>query len=231
MPRLVQLEAACLAVAVCAASVNALCTVANEKCYVDADLKNRVLRGSNPSGQEAQWTPRYCAQKCSDDKFALAGIEYGGECYCGNVLAPGTKEGTGCTMPCKSQKNISCGGDFRISVYKVQCSGPPEPAPPGPPPSVKGNPCVGTPTSNAPWCDHTKPIADRVAALVANLTLEEKATLFTNGAKSVPRVSWPGFGWWSEAGLTFKSQKSQRHFKNAFIKVEGGLVGILDFRA
>ena len=53
--------------------------------------------------------------------------------------------------------------------------------------------CNGT-QSNSPWCDTSKPIAERVAALVAALTMEEKAGLFVDSAAPVPRLDIPQYG-------------------------------------
>eukprot|EP01052_Picozoa_sp_SAG31_P049479 SAG31_NODE_10858_length_1089_cov_2.058586_1_plen_101_part_00 len=45
---------------------------------------------------------------------------------------------------------------------------------------------VPCPSSTSwPWCDHTKPMATRVASLVADLKPDEKAGLFTNGVAGV----------------------------------------------
>jgi beta-glucosidase-like glycosyl hydrolase len=60
-------------------------------------------------------------------------------------------------------------------------------------------PCVAEPGKSAVWCDPTKDIETRVAALVSNLTDEEKAGLFVNSASAVKRINWPGYNWWSEA--------------------------------
>jgi len=57
-------------------------------------------------------------------------------------------------------------------------------------------PCDG---KSYDWCDHTKSMEDRVDALVANLTLDEKSVLFVNSAGAVPRIGWPAYQWWSEA--------------------------------
>ena len=51
----------------------------------------------------------------------------------------------------------------------------------------------------AAWCDGSAPFATRAAALVANLTLDEKAGLFVNQQAAVPRVDLPAYNWWSEA--------------------------------
>ena len=40
-------------------------------------------------------------------------------------------------------------------------------------------PCDG---KDYAWCDHTKDIEDRLDALVANLTSDEKSVLFVNGS-------------------------------------------------
>eukprot|EP00045_Choanoeca_perplexa_P017763 m.265888 g.265888 ORF g.265888 m.265888 type:complete len:938 (+) comp17625_c0_seq69:4151-6964(+) len=52
---------------------------------------------------------------------------------------------------------------------------------------------------NSTWCDHTKPLEERVDAIVANLTLDEKAGLLVNSANGVSRIGWPKYDWWSEA--------------------------------
>ena len=59
-------------------------------------------------------------------------------------------------------------------------------------------PCDGD-MKAAKWCDMSSSFADRAAALVANLTKDEKAGLFVNSAAAVPRVNWPRYNWWSEA--------------------------------
>ena len=51
----------------------------------------------------------------------------------------------------------------------------------------------------AAWCDGSAPFATHAAALVANLTLDEKAGLFVNQQAAVPRVDLPAYNWWSEA--------------------------------
>ncbi|MCO5578264.1 hypothetical protein L7F22_032103 [Adiantum nelumboides] len=49
------------------------------------------------------------------------------------------------------------------------------------------------------FCDVRRGVAERVAALVANLTLQEKAAQLVNGAAGVPRLGLPPYQWWSEA--------------------------------
>ena len=59
-------------------------------------------------------------------------------------------------------------------------------------------PCDGA-MKSASWCDTTKDFKTRAALVVANLTLEEKAGLFINGAASVDRIDLPSYNWWNEA--------------------------------
>ena len=55
------------------------------------------------------------------------GLEYGQECFCGNVLAglhasSGTKEAEeeDCDMACSGDGRSKCGSGDRLSVYKAQ---------------------------------------------------------------------------------------------------------------
>ena len=67
------------------------------------------------------------------------------------------------------------------------------------PPSTYGpGPCDGK-WQGAAWCDCTLPFRERAAAIVANLTIKEKAGLFVNEAEPVPRLELPAYNWWSEA--------------------------------
>jgi hypothetical protein len=52
------------------------------------------------------------------------------------------------------------------------------------------NPCAGSQFKQV-WCDSSRSIEDRVTALVANMTVAEKAGLFVMNADSVPRLDIP----------------------------------------
>jgi beta-glucosidase-like glycosyl hydrolase len=61
-------------------------------------------------------------------------------------------------------------------------------------------PCVNEPATGAwAWCDTSLDIDTRVAALVGNLTNDEKADLLVNAAGAVPRLGLSAYNWWSEA--------------------------------
>ena len=50
-----------------------------------------------------------------------------------------------------------------------------------------------------PWFDPDRPIAARVAALVAEMTLEEKIGQMMDQAPAIDRLGVPAYGWWNEA--------------------------------
>ena len=51
----------------------------------------------------------------------------------------------------------------------------------------------------APYWDVTRPVAERVADLVARLTLEEAVSQLVTDAPAIPRLGVPAYDWWSEA--------------------------------
>ena len=50
-----------------------------------------------------------------------------------------------------------------------------------------------------PWFDPDRPIAERVAALVRQMTLEEKVGQMMDQAPAIDRLGVPAYGWWNEA--------------------------------
>src|SRR6478752_2657025 len=67
-------------------------------------------------------------------------------------------------------------------------------AQPGTLPAVPLNP-----PPNAPWFNTSLPADQRAAALVAQMTLEEKGQQMVNRANAIPRLGVPAYNWWSEA--------------------------------
>jgi beta-glucosidase len=53
--------------------------------------------------------------------------------------------------------------------------------------------------SNAPWFNPDLPTDQRVDALIAQMTLTEKASQMVNQARAIPRLGIPAYNWWSEA--------------------------------
>lgn len=57
---------------------------------------------------------------------------------------------------------------------------------------------VGQAAENQPWRDTTASFETRAAALVAQMTLEEKAAQMQNAAPAIERLGIPAYDWWNE---------------------------------
>src|SRR5215469_2445252 len=53
--------------------------------------------------------------------------------------------------------------------------------------------------TNRPWFNPDLPTDQRVDALIAQMTLTEKASQMVNQARAIPRLGVPAYNWWSEA--------------------------------
>lgn len=95
-------------------------------CYLDS-TSDRTL--ASYSYTSSSMTISTCAAKCSSLNYAFSGVEYGQECYCGNVAPAVTS--TACTMTCAGSNSQFCGGsnalsivrDTSISATSATCSG------------------------------------------------------------------------------------------------------------
>nr|XP_036580691.1 WSC domain-containing protein [Colletotrichum truncatum]KAF6788686.1 WSC domain-containing protein [Colletotrichum truncatum] len=62
-----------------------------------------------------------CTSACEKAGYILAGLEYSGECYCGNKPANGGLPAVdGCNMLCSGNASEYCGGPNRLNVYDFQ---------------------------------------------------------------------------------------------------------------
>lgn len=77
-------------------------------CYAEG-LTERAL--ASAAGVHTDLTPESCVAMCREGNFTLAGVEYGSECYCGNVLsAQAVKVDEGqCGMLCAGNQRTYCG--------------------------------------------------------------------------------------------------------------------------
>ncbi|KAI0348276.1 hypothetical protein BDW22DRAFT_1424465 [Trametopsis cervina] len=71
---------------------------------------------------EATNTPSSCVAQCAAQGFKFAGVEFSDECYCGDgyvggVLPPAA-DVSECNMPCAGDGNATCGGPWRIQLYR-----------------------------------------------------------------------------------------------------------------
>lgn len=59
-----------------------------------------------------------CQAYCTANNYALAGVEYGSQCYCSNAIAsPAAVDYTGCTMTCSGNSAELCGGSSRLNLF------------------------------------------------------------------------------------------------------------------
>ncbi|KAK6513153.1 hypothetical protein TWF506_009318 [Arthrobotrys conoides] len=89
-------------------------------CYSD-DVNSRVL--SNQYVDANGMTIAACMARAAGYNFA--GVEYGQECWYGNVLSGSQSESSGCNMPCPGKSSELCGGGNRIQLYKNPSFQPP----------------------------------------------------------------------------------------------------------
>ncbi|KAK4153506.1 WSC domain-containing protein [Chaetomidium leptoderma] len=94
-------------------------------CYTE--IPARALTGSSVIDYTTM-TLADCETHCTDLEFDIWGLEYGGECYCGNALAQGSFPAfaTDCTMPCPGDETLAtvCGGPNRLSLYGTSAEPP-----------------------------------------------------------------------------------------------------------
>ncbi len=95
-------------------------------CYSEA-TNSRALTGLGNPAAAVPVTVESCSAACS--QYVYFGVEYSGECYCGNTinagsnLVGGTTPGvTGCSMICKGNATEYCGGGNRLNMYEVAAS-------------------------------------------------------------------------------------------------------------
>ncbi|KAI8811253.1 WSC domain-containing protein [Cladochytrium replicatum] len=84
-------------------------------CYADSPAPNRLL-----SYQAAdQQSVSNCVDACTTRGFTIAGLQYGGQCFCGNAIRsnPGTVPVQECMVnQCPNQIDY-CGAGYRMLIY------------------------------------------------------------------------------------------------------------------
>ncbi|KAI0291644.1 WSC-domain-containing protein [Multifurca ochricompacta] len=89
------------------------------------DVPSRVL-ANVVTTQYTDNTPGSCVQRCDAAGYTWAGVEYSNECHCGTGLVgtPASAPVSDCNMACTGDPNLSCGGSWRIQIYKSPDLGP-----------------------------------------------------------------------------------------------------------
>lgn len=87
-------------------------------CYSEP-VGGRALLGYSFANSTAM-RPQFCVDACSSRGYSIAGVEYGGECWCGNTLAAGATKVADerCNFPCPGQGREWCGGSGTLVVYR-----------------------------------------------------------------------------------------------------------------
>ncbi|KAK5663389.1 hypothetical protein OQA88_3817 [Cercophora sp. LCS_1] len=87
-------------------------------CYSEGTTGRALTHGVPgsvvPGGE---MTVEKCTAACLAANFLLAGVEYGGECFCGNTISNGGAPATGCDMLCNGNSSEYCGAGNRLNVY------------------------------------------------------------------------------------------------------------------
>ncbi|KAL8830675.1 MAG: hypothetical protein Q9170_005627, partial [Blastenia crenularia] len=91
-------------------------------CYSEA-TNNRALSDLQNPILAAKVSVEACSAACS--QYTYFGVEYSGECYCGNTINSGsvkvagnTEAATGCNMLCNANSTEYCGGPNRLNMYQ-----------------------------------------------------------------------------------------------------------------
>ncbi|CAD0094651.1 unnamed protein product, partial [Aureobasidium mustum] len=120
------------------------------------------------------------------------------QCYCGGQPDGGAVTGNAncSTYTCSGDESQKCGGQYFLQLYKVTNPLPVEKVDG----DVKRQPlCHTSPLCEHTVCDTSLPIADRIASLLSEMTLNEKIANTVNAADGVGRLGLPGYDWWNEA--------------------------------
>ncbi|KAG7104597.1 WSC domain-containing protein like [Verticillium longisporum] len=86
-------------------------------CYTEA-TQGRALP---TEGKVTSKTVASCVDACKGLNLKMAGVEYGGECWCGNELRGGSVAAPAkdCNIACGGNATELCGGGSRLNVYQL----------------------------------------------------------------------------------------------------------------
>ncbi|EEY16875.1 conserved hypothetical protein [Verticillium alfalfae VaMs.102] len=86
-------------------------------CYTEA-TQGRALP---TEGKVTSKTVASCVAACKSLNLKMAGVEYGGECWCGNELRGGSVAAPAkdCNIACGGNAFELCGGGSRLNLYKL----------------------------------------------------------------------------------------------------------------
>ncbi|KAL7410476.1 WSC domain-containing protein [Mrakia frigida] len=93
-------------------------------CFYDNPDENNslhILTGTSLLDQ-SNMTPELCQTRCAGQGYNFAGLEYGQECWCGDLTATEvsalTSNAPWCNMQCTGDSSLTCGGGWSMDVYE-----------------------------------------------------------------------------------------------------------------
>ena len=105
-------------------------------------------------------THHLCMQVCNERGFAMAGLEFGTQCMCGDFIEAGAvpADASECQMRCEGDPSQACGDAWRILILDFTCKG----APQGGSPMALMSPCSAESYDQdlwnwTSWADLTNP--------------------------------------------------------------------------
>ena len=116
-------DIACLGDAAFPSSIQPTCSFYDQinylGCFQDAH-QSRHLNGSKTRLKNTM-TPYDCVTYCHEKGYALAGVEFGVECYCGDSIEDRMRISEGrCNMTCSGDSSKRCGGSLALNVYETK---------------------------------------------------------------------------------------------------------------
>jgi hypothetical protein len=73
------------------------------------------------AGETSDMTPARCESRCAGYKYA--GVQWYGQCFCGNELRYERRPDSECNTPCNGDRSKLCGGAWRNSIFTVSSGG------------------------------------------------------------------------------------------------------------
>ncbi|KAI8806738.1 WSC domain-containing protein [Cladochytrium replicatum] len=88
-------------------------------CYSEGVIPDHRALDKSGFSDPIGMTVQLCTEYCGNKGYALAGLEYGQECWCGNKIEfnNGPIDASKCDMPCVGFSYENCGGRNAISVW------------------------------------------------------------------------------------------------------------------
>lgn len=140
-------------------------------------------------------SPQYCANVCGAAGYQFAGVEFAIQCFCGHSIESTAvkADDSQCSTPCPADSSQTCGGGNMINIYSVT-------NPSANPPLTPSFPdCTRDPLCSNDICDTTLSMAERAAAIVQPMTLDEKVANVGSSASGSARLGLPAYQWQNEA--------------------------------